>query len=135
MITYAGNKYLLNYRLSGESQEYTDRDESIIRTNENYRLLKAQLWHNGELIWEGFSNSDKALDNISVPALVNWEVLRNEYSKGKYDNSVFEITNENRGKGLIQYNVNNQTNLLNPSANMVGKNLLWNNSYHNSIDS
>ena len=125
MITHAGDKYLLNYRLSGESQEYTDRNESIIRTNENYRLLKAQLWHNGELIWEGFSNSDKALDNISVPALVNWEVLRNEYSKGKYDNSVFEITNENRGKGLIQYNVNNQTNLFNPSANIIKCSITW----------
>lgn len=126
MITHAGDKYLLNYRLSGESQEYTDRDESIIRTNENYRLLKAQLWHNGELIWEGFSNSDKALDNISVPALVNWEILRNEYSKGKYDNSVFEITNEeNRGKGLIQYKVNSQTNLLNPSANIIKCSITW----------
>ena len=125
MITHAGDKYLLNYRLPRESQEYTDKDESIIKTNENYRLLKAQLWHNGELIWEGFSNSDKALDNISVPALVNWEVLRNEYSKGKYDNSVFEITNENRGKGLIQYNVNSQTNLFNPSANIIKCSITW----------
>jgi len=123
MITHAGSRYILNYKLNGQSQDFTDRNESIIKTNEGYRLLKAQLWHNGELIWEGFTNADKALDNISVPALVNWEILRNQYSKGKYDDSVFEI--KNGGTGYIQYNADNQTDILTPSANIIKCSITW----------
>ena len=117
--------YLLNYRLPNiNKEEYpfiADRKESIIKTTNDYQLLKAQLWRDGELIWEGHS-ANESVNNLK-PTLVRWEILRNQYSNGVYDNSVFEITDNLEGK--IRYNVNNQTDIFEPSANIIKCSITW----------
>jgi len=49
MITKAGDSYILNYGLN------TADEETTIGVEVGYQLFKAQLWHSGELIWEGMT--------------------------------------------------------------------------------
>jgi hypothetical protein len=49
MVTRINNTYKLNYEINGHHNEQTLQDSN--------RLLKAQIWYKGQLIWSGFSTS------------------------------------------------------------------------------
>jgi hypothetical protein len=45
MITKVRNGYILNYGLN------TTNNHSSLNADTGYQLFKAQLWHDGELVW------------------------------------------------------------------------------------
>ena len=95
MITKAGPDYVLNYGLNSREKE------RLIGLSTDYQLFKAQLWHSGELVWEGFNADTAAIDGITKPTLVHWEILANKYNSSISDASAFKITDATNGK--IQY--------------------------------
>lgn len=56
--------------------------------------FKAQLWQNGELIWQGFKVENN-YEGIQ-PDLVHWEVLKNVYKQGLEDYSALKITSQGK---------------------------------------
>jgi hypothetical protein len=60
------NRYALNYGLG------TSSSETILNSTSNLQFFKAQLWHSGELVWEGFSSADLAEDDFTQPTNVHW---------------------------------------------------------------
>ena len=91
MITNINNlRYILNYSLP--TGDNTEKQESIILPNTAYQLFKAQLWHSGEKVWEGFSSPKKKKEG--QPTLVKWEILTNP----SYSKSVFSMKDENKGQ-------------------------------------
>ena len=94
MVTKAGSRYLINYGLN------TKADEFEIGTTSR-QLFKAQLWHSGELVWEGFSESTAAKDGVTKPTAVYWEILSNKYNALVSDDSAFRVANAS--SGYIQY--------------------------------
>ena len=112
MVTKAGTDYILNYGLNSTAKETT------IGLSTGYQLFKAQLWHSGELVWEGFNASTAAIDGITKPSLVHWEILANKYNSSVSDNSAFRVTNASNGN--IQYLGDNLANALStPLANTI----------------
>lgn len=94
MITTVANGsfHYLNYGI-GDNQ----LEESIsIGAGNEYQFFKAQLWKNGERIWQGFSNSPSQNYEI-VPEVVHWEILRNQYKNNVIDDSNFEVSNASSG--------------------------------------
>ena len=88
MITQKGSKYYLNYGIGTSATE----QEIFTGSSHEYKFFKAQLWHNGQKVWEGLNASASAYDGITKPTLVHWEVLKNTYSNwngGEYDASDF----------------------------------------------
>ena len=89
MVTHIGEKYILNYGLmAGEN-------EKELEVNNSYKFLKAQLWYNGELVWDS-----NAIGTSSFYA--TWEILANNYGNNNKDISCFEI---NKSTGQIKCNV------------------------------
>jgi len=112
MITKAGTDYILNYGLNSTANETT------IGLSSGYQLFKAQLWHSGELVWEGFNASTAAIDGITKPTLVHWEILANKYNSSVSDESAFRVTNASNGN--IQYLGDHLANALGtPLANTI----------------
>ena len=129
MVTNVNNlQYILNYRLP--TGEITDRKESIILPDTSYQLFKAQLWHNGEKIWEGISSQQ---GEQSKPVLVNWQILTNP----SYSNSVFSVVDG--GYGKIKFNNKKLQTLITqeniPSfTNIIKCTIKWENkSYYGTI--
>ena len=130
MITKAGSQYLLNYRLpTGNGNQ----SESFIDNSNFYQILKAQLWHSGELIWQGFTNADNAVDGDTKPSLVHWDILCNKYNLKVSDTTAFEI--EEGGTGKIRYLGDNlQSNIKIPFANIIKCSITWNGkTYYGTI--
>ena len=118
MITKAGNKYILNYGLG------TSAAETELSINNSYKFFKAQLWHSGELVWEGNSMTDTAQDNLTQPSSVIWSVLKNKYNNTYSDASAFEIVNANNGQ--IKYTGDHlDSNLSTPLANIIKCSIDW----------
>ena len=118
MITKAGSNYILNYGIN------TQKSEHIIGTNANYQLFKAQLWHSGELVWEGFSASNAAKDGVTKPSLVHWDILKNKYNLSFSDASAFTITDANSGR--IRYQGDHlASDITTPYANIIKCSITW----------
>lgn len=116
---------ILNYGLNSQ------QTQTVISSYEGYPLLKAQLWHNGELVWEGFSTSDSALDQTTKPSDVGWAILRNQYSATSTDVTYFEIYGAN-----IRYNgdYNFPYQYIKPAASIVQCAITWQGkTYYGSI--
>ena len=118
MITKAGSSYILNYGLNSTAQETT------IGAGTGYQLFKAQLWHSGELVWEGMTASTAAQDGVTKPSLVHWEMLRNKYNSSASDASAFNITNAE--SGYIAYSGDHLASAIEtPLANIVKCSITW----------
>lgn len=118
MVTKAGSSYILNYGLNSAAEETT------IGAGTGYQLFKAQLWHSGELVWEGMTASTAAKDGITKPSLVHWEMLRNKYNLSASDASAFNVTNA--GSGYIAYSGDHLVSAIeNPLANIVKCSITW----------
>ena len=98
MVIKAGSKYLINYGLNTKANEFE------IGTTAR-QLFKAQLWHSGDLVWEGFSASTAAKDGTTTPTAIHWEILSNKYNSFISDESAFKVTNAS--SGYIQYTGDN----------------------------
>ena len=117
VVTKAGNDYILNYGLDSLA------NETNIGTNA-HQLFKAQLWHSGELVWEGFSAVDPAADQVTNPSSVHWEILRNKYNSSAQDDSAFEITDA--GTGQIAYLGDHLDSAIEtPLANIIKCSINW----------
>ena len=118
MVTKAGSSYVLNYDLNSAAQE------STIDAGTGYQLFKAQLWHSGELVWEGMTASTAAQDGVTKPSLVHWEMLRNKYNSSASDASAFNITNAE--SGCIAYSGDHLASAIEtPLANIVKCSITW----------
>ena len=118
MVTKAGSSYILNYGLNSTAQETT------IGAGTGYQLFKAQLWHSGELVWEGMTASTAAQDGVTKPSLVHWEMLRNKYNSSASDASAFNITNSE--SGYIAYSGDHLASAIQtPLANIVKCSITW----------
>lgn len=119
IITLAGSDYIINYGIGSSASE------TIINVGNNsfYKFFKAQLWRSGELVWEGFVSTDAAVDNISTPDNVKWEVLSNHYSNNVFDASAFYISNPLTGQ--IAYKGIQQTHFSEPLANIIKCSIEW----------
>ena len=112
MITKAGSDYILNYGLNSTANETT------IGLSSGYQLFKAQLWQSGELVWQGFNASTAAIDGITKPTVVHWEILANKYNSSISDDSAFRVTDAVNGR--IQYLGDHLANALStPLANTI----------------
>ena len=117
MVTKAGNKYFINYGLN------TKADEFEIGTAAR-QLFKAQLWHSGDLVWEGFSASTAAKDGTTTPTAIHWEILSNKYNSFISDESAFKVTNAS--SGYIQYTGDNLKDYSStPLANIIKCSITW----------
>ena len=118
MVTKAGSSYILNYGLNSAAEETT------IGAGTGYQLFKAQLWHSGELVWEGMTASTAAQDGVTKPSLVHWEMLRNKYNSSASDASAFNVTNA--GSGHIAYSGDHLASTIGtPLANIVKCSITW----------
>lgn len=125
MITKAGSDYIVNYGINSSA------NETVIGINTDYKLFKAQLWHSGDLVWEGFSAADAATDNITKPSVVTWEVLKNKYNATTTDESAFNIDIEDPTTGNIQYTGDHlQSALETPLANIIKCSITWENKLY-----
>ena len=86
---------ILNYSING-----IDEQEQL-SPYVSHQFFKAQLWHNGELVWQGASVSEEAIDNLTKPESIYWEVLQNKYNSSSKDASHFSVVDAN--SGLFQY--------------------------------
>ncbi len=114
MITKSGSDYIVNYGIGSTANETT------IGVDENsyYKFFKAQLWHSGELVWEGTDATNIALDNLTYPSNIRWEILQNKYNYTTYDDSAFQVIHTNAGD--IRYTGDHLASALNtPLANIV----------------
>lgn len=118
MVTRAGSSYILNYGLNSLASETT------IGAGTGYQLFKAQLWHSGELVWEGMSSATAALDGVTKPSLVHWEVLKNKYNSSASDASAFNITDATNGR--IAYSGDHLASAIEtPLANIIKCSITW----------
>ena len=118
MVTKAGSDYILNYGLDSADEE------TPIGAGTGYQLFKAQLWHSGELVWEGMTASTAAQDGVTKPSLVHWEMLRNKYNSSASDASAFNVTNA--GSGHIAYSGDHLASAIEtPLANIVKCSITW----------
>ena len=118
MVTKAGSSYILNYGLNSAAEETT------IGVGTGYQLFKAQLWHSGELVWEGMTASTAAQDGVTKPSLVHWEMLRNKYNSSASDASAFNVTNAENG--YIAYSGDHLASAIEtPLANIVKCSITW----------
>lgn len=105
-----GAGYQINYGINS-SAPISEINEGVDK-----KLFKAQLWQDGEEIWEGISNDDE-YKNLKVD-LIHWEVLKNIYNKSNNINiedfSAFQIPSQ----GDIQLS-QWEGNLKTPEANII----------------
>ena len=105
-----GAGYQINYGINS-SAPISEINEGVDK-----KLFKAQLWQDGEEIWEGISNDDE-YKNLKVD-LIHWEVLKNIYNKSNNINiedfSAFQIPSQGDIQ-LSQWEENFQT----PEANII----------------
>ena len=111
---------ILNYGLDSTSeQEILSFDQGI-----SYQFFKAQLWYNGELVWQGASTSDKASDGITQPSKIYWEILKNKYNSSSQDSSDFTVNNADTG--LFIYNQKSYGYQYDtPYANIIKCSITW----------
>lgn len=128
MITKAGDDYILNYGLGSSTAE-----ETTINIENSYQLFKAQLWHSGQLVWEGFSAATTPIDGTTQPSSINWGILSNKYNSSTTDPSAFEISNASTGN--IKYTGDHlATALRTPLANIIKCSITWQNkTYYGTI--
>lgn len=88
-VTY--NEYTQQYKLN-----YTPRQSN--------KWFKVQLWHDGELIYEG-TESGKTTENLN--AKVQWSILQNNYGENIKDDSNFTI---NKDTSAITFNTTKYSN-------------------------
>lgn len=81
------NKLLENLIIVNGSPNFTPKQSN--------RWVKAQLWHNGEKIFDG-TQSDVSTENKAVT--LTWSILKNKYNSSVSDNSSFSI---NAATGVI----------------------------------
>ena len=81
------NKLLENLIVVNGSPNFTPKQSN--------RWVKAQLWHNGEKIFDG-TQSGNSTENKAVT--LNWSILKNKYNSSVSDNSSFSI---NAATGVI----------------------------------
>lgn len=81
------NKLLENLIIINGSPNFTPKQSN--------RWVKAQLWHNGEKIFDG-TQSGNSEEN--KPVTLNWSILKNKYNSSVSDNSSFNI---NAATGVI----------------------------------
>lgn len=81
------NKLLENLIVVNGSPNFTPKQSN--------RWVKAQLWHNGEKIFDG-TQSGNSTENKA--ATLNWSILKNKYNSSVSDNSSFSI---NAATGVI----------------------------------
>lgn len=93
IITRAGSKYFINYGINTQASE----QEIGIGSGNAYQFFKAQLWHSGELVWEGFESTDPVLDSTIQVSAVHWDILSNKYTNSISDASAFGISTADRG--------------------------------------
>ena len=89
------NEYWLNYGI-GSAASFTKIGVNTVMGNGH--PFKAQLWQNGEQIWQGYQRKDN-YEGVQ-PDLIHWEVLKNVYKQELEDYSALEITSENQVKYL-----------------------------------
>lgn len=88
MITKINGGFYANYNIgNGISAIPISKDNSDVK--DGVQLFKAQLWQDGELIWEGFKENDEFLNG--KPDLVHWEILQNKYNTDTKDISSLQI--------------------------------------------
>ncbi len=123
MVTKRGSQYYLNYGINNTN---TETNIGIGNANStSYQFFKAQLWCNGELIWEGNKSADYAKDGITQPTLVHWEILQNKYTSSVSDESAFGIYDA--GIGQIYYKGDQlQNHYSTPFANIIKCSINWN---------
>ena len=114
MITTRGSSHSVNYSVGTNLA-----NETTFNTGDREQLLKAQLWHSGELVWEGFSANENHLDGLTM---VHWQVLKNKYNSFKSDESAFKIEDEDASSGYIKYMGNNFDK---PLANIIKCSIVW----------
>lgn len=81
------NKLLENLIVINGSPNFTPKQSN--------RWVKAQLWHNGEKIFDG-TQSGNSTEN--KPVTLTWSILKNKYNSSVSDNSSFSI---NAATGVI----------------------------------
>ncbi len=81
------NKLLENLIIVNGSPNFTPKQSN--------RWVKAQLWHNGEKIFDG-TQSGNSTENKAVT--LTWSILKNKYNSSVSDNSSFSI---NAATGVI----------------------------------
>ena len=109
---------ILNYGLN------SFQEQQQISIYDSYQFFKAQLWHNGELVWQGNTASDIALDNITNPESINWGILKNKYNSSSQDLSDFIVADGNNG--LFRYNANPEAQHYSvPYANIIKCGITW----------
>lgn len=113
--------YELNYYLGGQSDINGSKN---INVNTGYQFLKAQLYRGGQLIWEGFKQQDYALDNISRPTAVHWDIVKNKYNSNWSDASAFVVSTATSGH--FSYTGDHlQNDLITPLANIIKCEITW----------
>ena len=123
MITHAGSSYIVNYGIG------SNVSETVIGLVDGYQLFKAQLWHSGDLVWEGFSAATAAIDGLTRPTRVYWEVLKNKYGLGIdgsssrtfEDDTSFEVTDASTGSIKYLADKINSTSI----ANIIKCSITW----------
>ena len=111
VVTKTPTKYIVNYGIG------TDSSQTEWDITEPEQFFKAQLWKNGQKIWEGVQGS-----NIQgEPSEVTWSILKNTYGSNSTDISNFEI--DSIVPGGIRYISANEilgtNNPIKPRANIV----------------
>lgn len=81
------NKLLENLIIVNGSPNFTPKQSN--------RWVKAQLWHNGEKIFDG-TQSGNSEEN--KPVTLTWSILKNKYNSSVSDNSSFNI---NAATGIV----------------------------------
>ena len=122
----SSEKVYLNYRIGSQEE---GQQEIGVGIGHDYQFFKAQLWHNGDLVWEGKSSNDAARDGITKPTAVHWEILRNKYKPDIYDNSVFGVSTATSGYFYYEGDQLEQ-NFLTPYANVVKCTITWQDKFY-----
>ena len=106
-------RYLVNFGIGNTMSEQE------LSSGGNH-LFKAQLWHSGDLVWQGYQISDEAIkDDITIPSSIVWTILANKYDKNHFDYSDFEITNSSDGNIKFVGENHLYSSFRTPAANIV----------------
>lgn len=127
ITTTAQGQHFLNYEIKRNSVW-----NSQIGTSQEEQLFRAQLWHSGDLVWEGcevipstpIAEDDDVKDGATKPTAIHWQILKNKYTSSVSDESDFEVSEATRG--FIRYKgthlVDNYTS---PRANIIKCSITW----------
>ena len=92
--------------------------------NNSQQLLKAQLWHSGELVWEGSLETDGTFyngQNLNNNLLnsITWEVLSNKYGADKSDDTLLQIDSTYKNKIKLKTDSFLNNNQITSLANII----------------